>query len=37
MMHIFEEPTVAVAGMLGLSIAGFALVKVYSKVISRLH
>jgi positive regulator of sigma E activity len=37
MIHLFDDPTVAVIGMLGLGIAGFALVKVYSKVISKLH
>jgi len=37
MIHLFDDPTVAVVGMLGLGVAGFALIKVYTKVISKLH
>ena len=37
MIQLFNDPTVAMAGLLGLVITGFALIKVYSKVISKLH
>lgn len=37
MIQLFSDPSVAVVGMIGLGVTGFALVKVYSKVISRLH
>jgi len=37
MIHLFDDPSVAVVGMLGLGVAGFVLIKVYSKIISRLH
>lgn len=37
MVNLFNDPSVAVLGMIGLGLTGFALVKVYSKIISRLH
>lgn len=37
MIQLFEDPTFAVFGMIGLSFAGYVLVKVYGKVISKLH
>ncbi|TCV13660.1 hypothetical protein EDC17_101916 [Sphingobacterium alimentarium] len=37
MIQLLNDPSVAVIGMVGLGVTGFVLVKVYSKVISRLH
>ena len=37
MIQLFNDPNFAAVGMLGLGMAGFALIKVYTKIISKLH